>query len=149
MEMDKFNEIILQELLQDGRISNVELAEKIGLSPSACLRRVQELESKGVIKGYRAILDGELLGVQFIAYVGVGLRDHSTPSQRAFEEAIELADEVKECHNVTGTFEYLLRVETTNLQAYKTFHADVLGAIPQVSNITTHVVMDSTKDERA
>ncbi|WP_196762254.1 Lrp/AsnC family transcriptional regulator [Pseudoalteromonas luteoviolacea] len=147
--MDKFNEIILQELLQDGRISNVELAEKIGLSPSACLRRVQELESKGVIKGYRAILDGELLGVQFIAYVGVGLRDHSTPSQRAFEEAIELADEVKECHNVTGTFEYLLRVETTNLQAYKTFHADVLGAIPQVSNITTHVVMDSTKDERA
>lgn len=149
MEMDRYNEIILRELSRDGRISNVELAEKIGLSPSACLRRVQELESKGVIKGYRAILDGELLGVQFIAYVGVGLRDHSTPAQRAFEEAIELADEVKECHNVTGTFEYLLRVETTNLQAYKTFHADVLGAIPQVSNITTHVVMDSTKDERA
>ncbi|MCF2859478.1 Lrp/AsnC family transcriptional regulator [Pseudoalteromonas sp. SMS1] len=147
--MDRYNEIILQALLADGRISNVELAEKIGLSPSACLRRVQELESKGLIKGYRAVLDSALLGVEFIAYVGVGLRDHSMASQSAFEAAIERSLEVKECHNVTGTFEYLLRVETRNLQAYKAFHADVLGAIPQVSNITTHVVMESTKDERA
>ncbi|WP_063357603.1 Lrp/AsnC family transcriptional regulator [Pseudoalteromonas luteoviolacea] len=147
--MDRYNEIILQALLVDGRISNVDLAEKIGLSPSACLRRVQELESKGLIKGYRAVLDSALLGVEFIAYVGVGLRDHSMESQSAFEAAIERALEVKECHNVTGTFEYLLRVETRNLQAYKAFHADVLGAIPQVSNITTHVVMESTKDDRA
>ncbi|ESP95003.1 MULTISPECIES: Lrp/AsnC family transcriptional regulator [Pseudoalteromonas] len=149
MKIDKFNQIILRELSKDGRLSNVELAEKIGLSPSACLRRVQDLESQGLIKGYRAVLDSEKLGTGFIAYVGVGLREHSTESQKSFELAIELASAVKECHNVTGEFEYLLRVETTDLNAYKAFHADVLGSIPQVRTITTHVVMESTKDERA
>ncbi len=145
---DRYNESILQELKENGRLANTELAEKIGLSPSACLRRVQELENTGVIKGYRAILDNELLGNSFCAYVGVGLNEHSTQSQLAFERAIEKASAVKECHNVTGAFEYLLRVETADIQSYKRFHADVLGAIPQVSTITTHVVMESSKDER-
>jgi len=149
IKIDNYNEIILHELRSNGRIPNSELAEKIGLSPSACLRRVQELESAGLIKGYRAILDSELMGNGFIAYVGIGLGEHSTESQLAFEAAINLADEVKECHNVTGAFEYLLRVETKNIKSYKSFHANILGAIPQVNTITTHVVMDSPKDERA
>jgi DNA-binding Lrp family transcriptional regulator len=149
IKKDKYNEIILQELSRDGRIANIELAEKIGLSPSACLRRVQELESCGLIKGYRAIIDNELMGNSFIAYIGIGLGEHSIGSQRAFETAIKLSKEVKECHNVTGNFEYLLRVEVKDIQSFKAFHADVLGAIPQVSSITTHVVMDSPKDERA
>ncbi|WOH36883.1 Lrp/AsnC family transcriptional regulator [Thalassotalea fonticola] len=146
---DRYNEQILQELKLDGRISNLELAEKVGLSPSACLRRVQELERSGVIKGYRAVLDNELLGNGFIAYVTVGLGEHTKGSQEAFEQAITLAHEVRECHNVTGTFEYILRVETVNLKTYKTFHTDVLGTLPQVHTISTHVVMDSPKDERA
>lgn len=145
---DKYNEIILQELKLDGRIANSELAEKIGLSPSACLRRVQELENSGVIKGYRAILDSELMGNSFIAYVGIGLSEHSTQSQLAFEQAVQSAVEVIECHNVTGAFEYILRIETQDIKSFKSFHADVLGAIPQVSTITTHVVMESPKDER-
>lgn len=149
MKIDRYNEIILQELAKDGRMTNAVLAEKIGLSTSACLRRVQELENKGLIKGYRAVLDSELMGNSFIAYVSVGLGEHSTNSQRAFEDAVKLAKDVKECHNVTGTFEYLLRIETQDLKAFKSFHADVLGAIPQVSTITTHVVMDSPKDLRA
>lgn len=143
---DRYNDIILQELSRNGRIANSELAEKIGLSPSACLRRVQELESNGIIKGYRAILDSELMGNSFIAYVGIGLNEHSIESQRAFEQAIKLADEVKECHNVTGAFEYLLRIETRDIKSFKSFHADVLGVISQVSTITTHVVMDSIKN---
>ena len=147
-ELDKFNRIILRELQQNGRISNTDLAEKIGLSPSACLRRVQDLESKGIISGYRAILNNERLGIGFIAYVGVGLNKHSTESQTDFESAIKLAPQVKECHNVTGAIEYLLRVETEDLKAFKAFHADILGNIPQVSTISTHVVMDSPKDER-
>ena len=146
---DKFDELILQELKSNGRIPNTELAEKIGLSASACLRRVQELEKSGVIKGYRAILDNEKLGVNFVALIGVGLRDHSIEAQLAFEQAISSAKEVKECHNVTGVFEYFLRIETTDINTYKRFHADVLGAIPQVSTITTHVVLDSPKDERS
>ena len=149
IKKDNFNDRILQELSLDGRISNTELADKIGLSPSACLRRVQELENSGLIKGYRVILDSELLGNGFIAYVTVGLGEHTKESQLAFEKAIMTAKEVKECHNVTGSFEYLLRVETANLKTYKSFHTDVLGVLPQVSTISTHVVMESPKDERA
>jgi Lrp/AsnC family leucine-responsive transcriptional regulator len=145
---DKYNDTILQELGLNGRIPNSELAEKIGLSPSACLRRVQELESSGLIKGYRVILDSELMGNSFIAYVGIGLNEHSIESQLAFEQAIKLAIEVKECHNVTGSFEYLLRIETKDIKSFKSFHAGVLGGISQVSAITTHVVMDSPKDQR-
>ncbi len=148
IKLDKYNSEILRELKINGRMANSELAEKIALSPSACLRRVQELENSGLIKGYRAILDSELLGNSFIAYVNIGLAEHSTDSQQAFEQAINLAEEVKECHNITGAFEYLLRIETRDIKAFKTFHANVLGAIPQVRMITTHVVMDSPKDER-
>ena len=102
---------ILQTLSEFGRISNIELAEKVGLSPSACLRRVQTLERTGVIRGYRAVLDGARLGRGFAAYITVGLNDHTTAAQEAFERAIAKAPEVIECHNITGTIEYLLRVE--------------------------------------
>ncbi|EPF9728786.1 Lrp/AsnC family transcriptional regulator [Vibrio fluvialis] len=146
--MDKFDEIILRELHQDGRISNVELAERVGLSPSATLRRVQELERKKVIKGYRAVLDKPQLNVGFIAYVSIGLNSHTKKSQLSFEDHVRFADEVVECHNITGMNEYLLRVETKDLSAYKRFHADVLGECLQVQSITTMVVMDSPKDKR-
>ncbi|ELS8948515.1 Lrp/AsnC family transcriptional regulator [Vibrio fluvialis] len=146
--MDKFDERILRELQQDGRISNVELAERVGLSPSATLRRVQELERKKVIKGYRAVLDKPQLNVGFIAYVSIGLNSHTKKSQLSFEDHVRFADEVVECHNITGMNEYLLRVETKDLSVYKRFHADVLGECLQVQSITTMVVMDSPKDER-
>lgn len=148
IKLDSYNNRILQVLSLEGRISNLDLAEKIGLSPSACLRRVQELESQGVIKGYRAVFDNELLGIGFIAYVMVGLNEHTKDSQEKFEQAIAQSFEVKECHNVTGSFEYLLRVETADLKHYKTFHTDVLGTLPQVATITSHVLMESTKDQR-
>jgi len=146
---DRISERILQELSRNGRISNIELADKVGLSPSACLRRVQDLEKRGVITGYRAVLDRAALGAGFVAYVGVGLKDHSKASQEAFERAISHAPEVRECHNITGTIEYLLRVECADLKAYKSFHTDMLGALPQVNGITSYVVMGSPKDERA
>ncbi len=146
---DRITGQILQELTNDGRISNIELAGRVGLSPSACLRRVQELERSGVIKGYRAILDPAAMGVGFTAYVAVGLSEHSKASQQAFERAISRAPEVKECHNITGAVEYLLRVEVSDLVAYKVLHTDVLGTLPQVNSITSYVVMGSPKDERA
>ena len=139
----------MRELSRSGRISNLDLAERVGLSPSACLRRVQELERRGIIKGYRAVLNRSALGSGFVAYVGVGLRDHSKTSQEAFERAMARTPEVSECHNVTGTIEYLLRVECADLADYKRFHTDKLGALEQVSSITSYVVMGSPKDERA
>ncbi|AJR06120.1 Lrp/AsnC family transcriptional regulator [Photobacterium gaetbulicola] len=146
--MDKFDEKILQELQRDGRLTNVELSQRVGLSPSATLRRVQELERQKIISGYKAILNHSKMGVGFIAYVSVGLSNHSKQSQLNFESQICLAKQVVECHNITGASEYLLRVETTDLSAYKRFHADVLGEMPQVNSITTMVVMDTPKDDR-
>ncbi|MGF1871101.1 MULTISPECIES: Lrp/AsnC family transcriptional regulator [Photobacterium] len=144
--MDRFDERILRELKLNGRLTNVELADRIGLSPSATLRRVQELERNGVIKGYRAVLDRNKLGLCFVAYVTVGLSNHSKQAQLEFEERINDATEVTECHNITGVSEYLLKVETKDLIAYKRFHADVLGEIPQVNSIATMVVMESPKE---
>ncbi len=149
IKLDAINNRILRELTLDGRVSNAELADRIGLSPSACLRRVQELERSGVIKGYRAVLDRAALGTGFTAYIAVGLSDHTKASQKAFERSIITSPEVRECHNITGVFEYLLRVEVSDLSAYKTFHTEVLGTLPQVNSITTYVLMESAKDERA
>jgi Lrp/AsnC family leucine-responsive transcriptional regulator len=148
-KLDDINTRILRILRMDGRISNLELADRAGLSPSACLRRVQELERSGVIKGYRAIIDPAKIGIGFVAYVTVGLNSHTKAAQEAFERAISRAPEVRECHNVTGTVEYLLRVEAADLADYKHWHTDVLGVLPQVHAITTFVVMDSPKDDRA
>ncbi|OYX24062.1 MAG: AsnC family transcriptional regulator [Rhodobacterales bacterium 32-66-7] len=149
IQLDDIDRRILRALAQDARQSNLALAERVGLSPSACLRRVQGLERSGVIKGYRAILDREKLGIGFVAYVTVGLNVHTKAAQQAFERAVSRAPEVRECHNITGTVEYLLRVEATDLAGYKHWHTDVLGILPQVQSITTFVVMGSPKDIRA
>ncbi|WP_417838762.1 Lrp/AsnC family transcriptional regulator [Tritonibacter scottomollicae] len=146
---DRINQHILRELTSDGRLSNLELAERVGLSPSACLRRVQELERDGVITGYRAVLDPQAMGVGFVTYIGVGLGEHTKEAQEAFERAMRNAPEVVECHNITGTIEYLLRVECADLKNYKQFHTEILGTSPFVTAITTYVVMGSPKDQRA
>ncbi len=130
-------------------MANLELAERVGLSPSACLRRVQELERAGVIKGYRAVIDPGKIGLGFVAYVTVGLNAHTKAAQESFERAVSRAPEVRECHNITGTVEYLLRVETADLAAFKHWHTEILGVLPQLRSITTFVVMGSPKDERA
>lgn len=148
-DLDLINTKILHALTLDGRLSNVDLADKVGLSPSACLRRVQELERKGVITGYRAVISPQATGINFIAYVLVGLSNHTKESQLGFEQAIASAPEVRECHNITGTVEYLLRIEARDLSAYKYFHTEVLGTVPQVTSIMSYIVMDSPKDERA
>jgi DNA-binding Lrp family transcriptional regulator len=147
--LDAIDDRIVRELSRDGRVSNAELAERVGLSASACSRRVQELERKGVIVGYRAVLDRAALGAGFTAYVAVGLSRHTKEEQIAFERAMAAAPAVRECHNVTGAVEYLLRVEVGDLKAYKHFHQEVLGALREVSTITSYIVMASPKDERA
>ncbi len=148
MEIDRIDRKILHELELDGRISNTELAQRVGLSASACLRRVQELEKQNVILGYRAVLDRSVMGGGFTVYVAVGLSRHLKEDQMAFERAMAIAPEVRECHNVSGTIEYMLRVEVADLNAYKNFHTEVLGTVSQVSSITSYICMASPKDER-
>ena len=148
-DIDQIDRHILRVLSAEGRISNLSLADRVGLSPSACLRRVGALERSGVITGYRAVISPEKTGVGIVAYVTVGLNDHAKSAREAFEKEMSRCPEVRECHNTTGAVEYLLRVEAADLAAYKHFHADVLGMIPHVSSITSYMVMGSPKDERA
>jgi len=147
--LDPIGRRIVQVLARDGRLSNLDLAGRVGLSPSACLRRVQELERSGVIRGYRAVIDPVAAGGGFLAYVTIGLATHTKAAQAKFEAAVASAPEVRECHNVTGGIEYLLRVEVRDLAEYKYFHTEVLGVIPGLASITSFIVMDSPKDERA
>lgn len=147
--LDRLDRRILCELESDARQTNVKLAERVGLSPSACLRRVQELERSGVIKGYRAVVDRSLIGAGFIVYVAVGMSCHSREVLNAFETAISAAVDVAECHTVTGAVEYLLRVEVADMQAYREFHTQVLGVLPYVNSVTSYIVMDTAKDERS
>lgn len=148
LEIDRIDRKILRELSDDARQTNLKLAERVGLSPSACLRRVQELERSGVIKGYRAVIDRALLDAGFVVYVAVGLSSHTKESLGAFERAIAASPDVVEFHTVTGALEYLLRVEVADIKAYKLFHTEVLGTLPHVSSITSYIVMDTPKSER-
>jgi len=148
MEIDALNLKILSVLERDGRISNIELATQVGLSPSACLRRVQELERSGIIKGYRAVIDRNVNSGSVTVFVTVGLSGQLTKDAKAFERAMAAAPHVTECHNITGSVEYLLRVEATDLATYKDFHANILGSLPQVGSITSHICLGSSKDVR-
>jgi len=145
-KIDSYNEKILHTLQQDGRLSNTNLAKTVGLSPSACLRRVQDLERSGVIQGYRAVVNPKSIGRDVVIFVMVGLSGHLRKDSQAFEAAMQLASEVRECHNITGSVEYLLRVEVADLSAYKAFHSDCLGTLSMVGSITSHIVLGASKD---
>ena len=106
------------------------------------------MEFDGFHDGGVETVEGLMMGVGFVAFAAVGLNSHTKASQQAFERAMAVAPEVVECHNTTGTIEYLLRVECTDLKAYKIFHTDVLGTVPHVAAITTYMVLGSPKDER-
>ena len=148
MEIDRINDKILSVLERNGRISNIELATRVGLSPSACLRRVQDLERSGVIKGYRAVIDRAATGTAITIFVTVGLSGQLKTHAQNFEAVMAATPSVRECHNITGSVEYLLRVEVADLATYKDFHANVLGTLSQVSRITSHICLGSPKDER-
>lgn len=147
-QIDAVNSQILSVLERDGRISNIDLASKVGLSPSACLRRVQELERSGVIKGYRAVIDRSVIGDVITIFVTVSLSGQLKKDALDFERAMNAAPHVKECHNVTGSVEYFLRVEVQDLATYKEFHSNVLGVLSQVSSMTSHICLGSSKDVR-
>ncbi len=146
--IDRLDQKILHELERDGRLSNTALADRVGLSQSACLRRVQALEDAGIIAGYRAVLNRSKLDGGLKVFVAVGLARHLKADQEAFERAMEAAPQVLECHNVSGTIEYLLLVEVRDLAAFKHFHTEVLGIVPQVASLVSYFVMGSPKNLR-
>ncbi|HZX07115.1 Lrp/AsnC family transcriptional regulator [Kribbella sp.] len=139
--MDDVDRAILVALEKDGRISNADLAEQVGLSPSPCLRRVRRLEEAGVIRGYRAVVDPAAVGRGLRVIAGVRLVRHARTEVVAFERAVLRLAEVVQAHHVTGNFDYLLQVEVADLPAYEDFHANKLADLPGVAAVTSYVTM--------
>lgn len=133
--LDAIDRQILETLQNDARIRNVELAEKIGLSPSPCLRRVGVLEKKGIIKGYATLVDAEAAGLPVSVFVSVTLEKQVEKALETFEKKINACPEVMECYLMTGDADYLLRVVTSDLAGYERFLLDHLTRIPGVASI--------------
>lgn len=144
MELDRYDREILMVLQKQGRISNQELAEKINLSPSPCLRRVRQLEEAGLIDGYVALLNARKLGLTLLAFIQISLDKHSPERFDGFEQKIGSYQEVLECHLITGqSADYLLKVIVQDMDAYQQFLLQKLTRIDGVSGVHSSFVLKS------
>ena len=146
--MDNLDKKIVFELQKNGRLSNFEIAEKVGLSPSPCLRRIKNLEKKKVISGYTAIVDEELFGYPVTAFVSVRLENQTDETLKKFEEGISTLVEVVDCWLVTGNRDYLLRVVAENLKTYEKFMREDLTKIKGIASIETNFALGSVKTKQ-
>ena len=144
-ELDEIDRKILSLLQTNARIANIELAEHVGLSPSPCLRRVRELESRGVVRRYVTLLDPAQVGLPVSVFVNVTLDRQIEPMLEKFEAAILKRPEVMECYLMTGDFDYLLRVVTADLSAYERFLVENLTRVPGVSSIRSSFALKQVK----
>ena len=126
---------LLRILQENARLSNVELAERVGLSASPCLRRMRQLEDSGVIKGYMTLIDQNVIGLPVSVFISVTLKEQSERALDEFEGRIRALPEVMECYLMTGTADYLLRVVTADLAAYERFLKEHLTRIPAIASI--------------
>jgi Lrp/AsnC family leucine-responsive transcriptional regulator len=143
--LDEFDTKIIAALQKDGRLTNVELAERIGLSPSPCLRRVKRLERDGYIDAYRAVLDRARVGLGFTVFVGVRLEAHANDRAGSFEESVMGMREIIACHMVSGTVDYLLEVVVPDLPHYQKFLVDKLLALPIVREVQSSIAINTLK----
>ncbi|MDO8272344.1 MAG: Lrp/AsnC family transcriptional regulator [Gammaproteobacteria bacterium] len=141
INLDKTDLKILHHLQSDGRISNAELADTVGLSPSPCLRRVRALEEAGVLRRYAGLVDPRAVGLPISVFVNVSLRSQERASLEEFERQILQYREVMECYLMTGGFDYMLRVVVPDLDSYQRFLADKLTRIKSVANIQSSMTL--------
>jgi len=140
---------ILKELQTDGRITNVALAARVGISAPPCLRRVRALEEAGTIRGYRALLDEKALGFDLTAFVFIGLSSQAEADLVAFEEKVRGWPIVRECHLASGEIDFVLRCVAPDLRAFQAFVIDELTKTPHVESVRTSLVLRRVKDEAA
>ena len=141
MTLDRYDRGILRELQKDGRISNVELAQAVQLSESACLRRVRALEQDGYIDGYVAILDQKKLGRSGTVFVHIALRREEQSELAAFEQAVQRIPEIMECYLMTGEFDYILKLVVADMADFERLHNDALTRLPGVSRINSSIAI--------
>jgi Lrp/AsnC family transcriptional regulator, leucine-responsive regulatory protein len=145
-DLDRIDRRILQELQDDGRISNLKLAEAVALSPTAVLARVQRLTREGYILGYEARLNPALLNAGMLVFVEV-LLDRTTPNVfDEFRAAVQVHPEILECHMVAGGFDYLVKTRVADMEAYRKLAGTVLWQLPGVRETRTYAVMEEVKN---
>ena len=138
VSLDEFDHKILIELERDGAMTAAVLAERVGLSPSACHRRVKALEAAGVIEGYAAILSEKAMGRSATVFVAVTLEDQRRETMAKFERAVALCREVQDCHLMTGESDYLLRIVIADDDRYERIHQDTLSRLPGVRRLVSN-----------
>lgn len=145
--LDALDYAIIDQLQVNGRISNLDLASEVGLSPAPCLRRVRRLEDEGVIAGYRAVIDQERLGRRLEVTAAVEVRSTDTQTIAEFERAVVAFDEVVEVRKVFGNPDYFLRIVVRDVEEYEQFQMQRLTALPAVFRVDSHQTMKLLKSE--
>jgi len=148
-ELDALDRKLLRELLEDARISHVDLAERVGLSATACARRIRRLEEEGVLKGYRAELDPQRLGIGTVVVVRITLRDQTEELFTRFETAVKECPEVFSCFLMSGSDDYLLMVAVEDIAEYERLHMKVFSRLPGVHRIHSSFAMRSVVQREA
>jgi len=143
--LDALDRRILRELQDDGRISNVELARRVGISPPPCLRRLRALEEAGYIKGYRALLDAKLLGYDVTVFALVHLSSQADADLKQFEEFVRGQRLVRECWMLSGEIDFILKCVAPDLKTFQSFVTE-LTAAPHVRNVKTSLTLRNSKD---
>ena len=145
-QLDRNDRKILDLLSRDGRMPITELAQAVGLSKSPCQVRVKRLQAEGYILGFRAVLNPVKLDRDHIAFAEVKLTDTTEKALKAFNTAVLKVPEIEQCHMIAGSFDYLLKVRTRDIRAYRQVLGETISALPFVSSSSTHVSMEAVKD---
>jgi len=145
-QIDKIDRRVLRELQRDGRLSNVELAKRVGLSPTPCLERVKRLEDEGYIEGYYARLHPKKMAAALLVFVEIRLTRTASDVFEAFKQAVVLLPQVLECHLVSGDFDYLIKARVADMNAYRRLLGETLLTLPHVAGSRSYVVMEEVKE---
>ena len=144
---DRIDKSIIEILQNDARITLTELASRVGLSKTPCQIRMRRLEKEGLILGYRALINRARLGERHIAFVQVTLSDTRSAALKAFNQAVKSITEVEQCHMIAGSFDYLLKIRTIDMDNYRMVLGEKISTLPHVKQTSTYVVMESVKDD--
>ncbi len=145
--LDSIDRRLLAELQAEGRVTNVELAQRVGLTAPPCLRRVRALEESGVIRGYHADLDASKLGFSIMVFAMVSLKSQAEEDLRAFEQHIRTLPEVRECHMLNGEIDFVLKIVSKDLQSFQEFLTSKLTPAPNVASVKTSLTIRTSKHE--
>jgi Lrp/AsnC family leucine-responsive transcriptional regulator len=145
-KLDRTDRRILECLQADGRISNVDLARKVNLTPTPCIERVKRLERQGYIRGYTAILDPQMVDASLLVFVEIDLSHNSPDAFRKFREEARKLPEILDCHLVSGNFDYLIKARVSDMKAYRELLGDKILSLPSVNGSRSYVVMEEVKE---